>query len=240
MKKQFCICIALLLMLCFAAGAIAEQGYQVGETILFGAYEQDNDAADGKEPIEWIILNGNEDGSFTLISRYALDVQPYNTEYVEITWENSTLRTWLNEDFINAAFTSEEQEKILVTSIKNEDHPEMGTNGGNDTQDQVYLLSIDEACDYYSDEEVYSVFADNASRMCIPTAYAIAQSALVSTSATKDDTVTCWWWLRSIADYSGGAMFVNNIGIVTAGAGYGGNRVSNDNYCVRPVIRILP
>lgn len=240
MKKQFCICMALLLTLCFAASAIAEEEYKAGDTVVFGAYEQDNDDANGKEAIEWIVLNVNEDGSFTLISRYGLDVQPYNAEYVAITWENSTLRAWLNEDFADAAFTQEEQEKLLVTTVKNEDHPEMGTDGGSDTQDKVYLLSINEACDYYSDEEVYSIFTDNASRMCVPTAYAIAQGAFTSGNAPNGGTLSCWWWLRSIGGYSGGAMFVNNIGIVTAGAGFGGNRVNNDNYCVRPVIHIMP
>ena len=241
MKKGLTAILSLVLLLCMAVSASAfAEPYQTGDTILLGSYEQDNDTADGAEPIEWIVLDTGEDGSLTLLSKYALDVKPYNASYVAITWENSTLRAWLNEDFLNTAFTVDEQEKLLPSTVKNEDHPESGTEGGNDTQDRVYLLSIDEACDYYSAKEVYSIFTDNASRMCVPTAYAIAQGALVSASATNDDSVTCWWWLRSIADYSGGAMFVNNIGIVTAGAGYGGNRVSNDMYCIRPVIRILP
>ena len=54
-----------------------------------------------------------------LISRYALDVKPYNTQRVDITWEQCTLRAWLNNDFINTAFTTDEQAAILLTNVDN-------------------------------------------------------------------------------------------------------------------------
>ncbi|MBP3696995.1 MAG: hypothetical protein J6J45_05560, partial [Clostridia bacterium] len=68
---------------------------QVGDYITFGSYEQDNDLSNGKEPIEWLVLD-KQDGKVLVISKYALDAKPYNDEYVDVTWETCTLRSWLN------------------------------------------------------------------------------------------------------------------------------------------------
>lgn len=67
--------------------------------IKFGHYEQDNDASNGKEAIEWEVL-GYEDGELLLISRYILDAVPYNYEWTDVTWETCALRKWLNDDFL--------------------------------------------------------------------------------------------------------------------------------------------
>ena len=84
-------------------------------TILtFGKYEQDNNPDNGPEEIEWIVLE-EHDGNLLLLSRYGLDAVPYNDEGAETTWEESTLRSWMNSDFLETAFTPEEQSAILVT-----------------------------------------------------------------------------------------------------------------------------
>ena len=83
-----------------------------------------------------------------LLSRYGLDAQPYNTEDTAITWEKSTLRTWLSGTFIDKAFTSAEQSAILETNVDNgsgQGYSKWNTNGGNNTQDKVFLLSYAEA-----------------------------------------------------------------------------------------------
>ena len=53
--------------------------YAVGNTVVFGNYEQDNDTSNGKEPIEWIIISEENDRRL-LVSKYILDVQPFNTD----------------------------------------------------------------------------------------------------------------------------------------------------------------
>ena len=76
-----------------------------GEIILFGKYEQDGDDSNGAEDIEWLVLKTEPDQNRILvISRYSLDVQPYNREFASVTWENCSLRKWLNRDFFNTAF----------------------------------------------------------------------------------------------------------------------------------------
>ena len=141
MKKLISLCLTLILALT-AVSALAEAdnplaGNRVGDIVTFGNYEQDNNTANGKEPIEWIILDKREDGSLVLMSKYALDSKQYNTQDTSVTWETCTLRKWLNEDFYNAAFSTQEQAKIVPVTIENEDNPDYGTTGGKATQDSI-------------------------------------------------------------------------------------------------------
>ena len=74
---------------------------KIGSHVVFGKYEQDDDASNGKEPIEWIVLAKEKDRAL-LISKYGLAAQQYNTEWTDETWETCSLRKWLNETFLNA------------------------------------------------------------------------------------------------------------------------------------------
>ena len=106
-----------------------------GTMVSLGTYEQDGDKTNGQEPIEWLVVDRNEDGSaYLLISRYILDWLPYHSTNAAATWQNATLRTWLNQDFFQAAFAADEQEKILLTSLA-----EAGTS------DRVFVPG-EEAC----------------------------------------------------------------------------------------------
>ena len=90
------------------------------ETVLFGSYEQDGDAANGKEPIEWLVLAQDGDKAL-LLSKYALDHQSFMPFYEPVTepftWESCSLRQWLNSTFLNAAFSAEEQSRLLTTTV---------------------------------------------------------------------------------------------------------------------------
>lgn len=86
----------------------------VGDTIVFGSYEQDNDTSNGKENIEWLVL-AKKDNRLLVTSQYALDCQQYNTSYTSVTWESCTLRKWLNADFFNAAFS--DGEKVMIPTV---------------------------------------------------------------------------------------------------------------------------
>ena len=88
--------------------------------IEFGSYPY---VADGtKKPIKWIILK-KEKNKALLLSAFGIDAKPYNEEYEDVTWETCTLRKWLNEDFLDAAFTEEEKKRICLTKVKNPDNP---------------------------------------------------------------------------------------------------------------------
>ena len=118
------------------------------EYITFGSYEQDGDLSNGPEPIEWEVLSV-EDGRMLVVSRYILDCQQYNSTRTDVTWETCSLREWLNGEFYNTAFTAEEQDRIVASTITNSDNPENGNDGGNDTVDNVFCLSVEEVLQYY-------------------------------------------------------------------------------------------
>lgn len=82
---------------------------QIGDFIFFGEYEQDNDIDNGREDIEWLVLDKVEN-KILVVSKMGLDAKPYNDENKKVTWENCTLRTWLNEDFLNEAFDEKEHD----------------------------------------------------------------------------------------------------------------------------------
>ena len=193
----------------------------VGDIVLFGSYEQDNDTSNGKEKIEWIVLDV-QDGKALLISRYALDCQPYNTHYTGITWEKCTLRPWLNDEFLNVAFSAEEQEQIQLSKVTADKNPSNRTNPGNDTTDQVFLLSINEVDQYF--------FSDSA-RQCNPTAYAGAQGCYED----SENGNCCWWWLRSPGLIAHFAADVYTDGSVE----YSGLNVNYDYVGVRPALWVI-
>lgn len=154
---------------------------EVGDVITFGSYEQDDNTSNGKEAIEWIVL-ARENDRVLVVSKYCLDTKPYNEVTTDVTWETCSLRTWLNTEFYNEAFTSEEQSKIITTTVSADKNPEYNTNPGNDTQDKVFLLSI---------VEVKMYFKIRADRVAKPTKYAENKGVYVC------DDGSCYWWLRS-------------------------------------------
>ncbi len=215
--------------------------------ITFGHYEQDNDNTNGKEPIQWRILDINDEGHILIISEKVLDVKKYNTTKIDITWEKSTIRSWLNgyassyntvgtdftsSNFINKAFTAEEQAKIAALTVPAHTTPNYSTSPGNATTDKIFLLSIVEANNY---------FADNAARQADATRYAVKQGVSVkgSESGTYSSDGTCadvhcyaLWLLRSPGDYADHAAHVLGDGSV---CNYGDN-VFYGSKGVRPAL----
>ena len=91
---------------------------EVGDTIKFGSYEQDNNLSDGKEPIEWIVIK-KDNNKLWLISKYCLDAKPFDNSFNSsiIHWYSCSLQNWLNNDFFNTAFDNTEQSVVLDTEL---------------------------------------------------------------------------------------------------------------------------
>lgn len=150
--------------------------------IRFGSYDQDGKA--GAEPIEWIVLSrsGNR---VLVISRYCFMTGVYSTAYnpkieppTPAVWSSSRARSFLNGSFLSQAFTAQEQANILMTTIKTPANPSTKQSGGPDTNDRVFLLSIQEVQQYMSAAQVKT------------TATATAKNAYVENGEV-------FWWLRS-------------------------------------------
>ena len=227
--------------------------YKVGDIIKFGHYEQDGNTANGKEEIEWQVLKVESD-RVLVVSKYCLDCKPYNTEYTDVTWETCTLRKWLNNDFKNAAFTSAEQAKIPTVNIANKNNPKWGTAGGNNTNDQIFCLSLEEMESYFGSYSWYDseyMYGYNQNLICDATQYAINNGAYVYTITESDynsylkdkgyssDVIGrrgAWWWLRSPGGISSCACFVGSYG--SAGADCLIDVVYDDS-AVRPALYFL-
>ncbi len=85
------------------------------------------------ERIKWRVLD-NDGSSLFLVADYGLDCKNYNEDcfpVVPYTWENCTLRNWLNSDFYRTAFSSEEQKAIIKQSISNKDNSDYKSSLGN-------------------------------------------------------------------------------------------------------------
>lgn len=144
----------------------------IGEYVKFGEYEQDNNLENGKEEIEWLVLD-KKDNKIWLISKYALDKQPYNNSSTNVTWENCSLRRWLNNEFSSNAFSKYHLEKIQTSHVTADINPaiirhpdtslsHMGITPGNNTEDKIFLLSGKEAEDLLPAEKMQAFMTEYA------------------------------------------------------------------------------
>ena len=204
------------------AGVIALQAkFMVGNYVDFGGYPQTQNGND-KTPIEWLVLESDGETAL-LISRYALDCKPYNEEFEDTTWEQCTLRGWLNSEFFNKSFSTEEKQYILQSDVSADKNPEYSTNPGNATKDNVFLLSIVEANKYFKSDDA---------RKCAPTDYAIQQGADTSDIYKVEGRRACWWWLRSPGYFSSLAAYVDSGGSIL------NDLVDYSSNAVRPCVRV--
>ncbi len=177
----------------------ASETIKAGDIIRFGHYEQDNNSKNGKEEIEWIVLETDrKNNKALLLSKYGLYAKSYNSKNRSITWEKCTLRSWLNESFLLSAFSAKEQDAILTTKVLNGSsarYQPWDTKGGDNTKDKIFLLSYTEAKLYLG---ISTTTSSGIDARVSPTAYAIARGAETSDDyQTADKKAACWWWLRS-------------------------------------------
>lgn len=218
------------------------------DNVYFGTYRQSSDGRGGYniDPVKWRVL-ANANGQLFLLADQNLDVFQYHTEKESVTWERSTMRSWLNgygassnaggdngtdytsDNFLGSAFSDKEQAAIVETTVVNDDNKDedIGTNGegGNDTTDRIFLLSLAEVYNrsYFPD---YRLFSTN-------TAYVAGGGKLDSGmyGVDKND----WWWLRSPGFDNTRAAFIEwEDGSPVAD----GNPVDNKTTAVRPAFKL--
>ena len=163
---------------------------EVGDLIYWGSYEQDDDTAN-KEDIRWEVLEKTDD-KVLVLSEKVLDAQTYQiaSEVFEFNdWEDSYVRWWLNNAFINEAFSDFEKQSILTSKISTD---------GKETKDKIFLLNIDEAKEY--------IAKDSLNEVCYATEY--AQRKLLT--GYQDAT----WWLRGKGETGNAAVYVDYAGTV--------------------------
>jgi len=218
MARRLLTALLAMVLLCGVLTAQAEDKLApyktVGSIVTFGRYEQDNQTENGPEAIEWIVLDVEGDKAL-LLSKYGLEPIQYHKKYVRITWENCTLRSWLNDTFLNTAFTPEEQTAVLLTEVDNSPAQCYGkwtTPSGNNTQDRVFLLSYAEANKYF--DATWENGANEKSRAAM-TPYAVARHAWTKREfQTEDGQDAGRWWLRSPGRHPNRAAYIYCSGVL--------------------------
>lgn len=200
------------------------------------------------EPIMWRVLkvSGN---TALVVADVALDNQRYNANETSVTWETSSIRSWLNgygaasnesgtdfvgKGFVNIAFSSDERSAILQSNVINADNAEYRTSGGNNTSDKIFLLS---EADTYGSGGVSHGFASGSStrdeaRCCKSTDYTRAMGAFTVGSGAYEGN--CYWWLRSPGEDDRCAVSVECVGHVVRDGDY----VDYDRIAVRPAFNL--
>lgn len=123
-----------------------------------------------EEPINWIVLEKNNESAL-MISTYYLTSKIANNkdegarqEYS--CWSNSTLRRWLNYQFIKEAFYAEEEECLLENEISTDEYDTINYDGWSaskitvQTTDKVYIPSSNDV-EHYAINPTSSVSNQN-------------------------------------------------------------------------------
>lgn len=190
------------------------QNAKSGEIITFGTYQQTADGLD-RTPIKWRVLK-NSGTELFILSEYILDCKRYHGESVDIkwrdcmdiTWHGCDLRRWLNNEFYNTAFNTDEKELIKVT------HCTDNGEGTPNTEDKVFLLSVNEI------KNLSDIHGKDL-RRAAGTDFAKARkndgcNLYVYDKTNKDnytirngEEVGCsWWWLRTQGNKPSRAFFI--------------------------------
>ena len=195
--------------------------YRKGELVCFGSYPQEDATGELKDLIVWRVLHVTT-SKMLIISENVLDCKPFSKIPVNVLdvlgkystgtdWENSDLRKWMNNDFVNTAFNESDRSIILERA---------NTSGRDESEicyDNAFCLSLSEV-------NTYLKFAEE--RKAKTTPYAKAKGAYRSPKGNS------WWWLRSPGDNPNFAAGVDAEGSVFAF----GVDVSSGRYGVRPAM----
>ena len=146
--------------------AQAQSEINIGDSIEFGRYEQNNDLTDGLEPIVWTVI-AIQDGKAMLLSDYALEVMAFDEDGKKAIWETCSLRAWMNGEFYETAFN--ENEKARVVQMINTNPVRHNGLFGEETPDWAFVLSYEEIDRYLPELE---------QRRAQSTLYAKAKGAL--------------------------------------------------------------
>lgn len=232
-------------------GQVAEISQaKIGDIVYFGSCQPEE--TEGREQIAWYVLDQSETG-MTLLSVDILDGKTYQTNAKNAEWEESDLRTWLNGDFYEMAFSAEERAKIVETTVDNEK--------GAKTKDHVYLLSYSEFLSYFGVdvEELEHMDADTTEELDRKALYCLehldSRIYAQASSEAKANGLWTWeettteelqessgldfsdaedngsWWLRSSEGGCG-------IHVIDARGEIDGTQYADGIYGVRPVIQI--
>ena len=171
------------------------------------------------EPVGWQVLEQDARG-LLVVTCAVIAGAPFHGEDTTITWRSSELRRWLNEEFLETAFSAEERQRILLTPADNKPNFHYRTGDDEPTEDRIFLLSYDEAVRCFRDDEA---------RRARPTPYGEQHGAWAGIDGCS------WWWLRTNARLGECICRVRDLGSISVDG-----IVCTASGGVRPAMRIAP
>ena len=165
---------------------VALSDAEIGDVVEFGSYPQTSSSS--PQAIRWIVL-AVEDGRAFLLSEECLDAMAMYRSLPssgDATWADSLIRDWLNDDFLDDAFSESEQNSIFKTRT--------GYDGSESLDDQVFLLSADDV----------DLYLESSWRVANATTYAQSRGA-----SSFDDDGAANWWLRDSSTAGSSGSFLN-------------------------------
>ena len=225
----------------------------VGSVIPFGDFD-------------WLVLDVQDD-RMLIITKDIIAMRQYhpfdeinwdtfwnNPFMLSITWAESDIRQYLNDEFINR-FSAEDMAQIIETTVVTNDNPWFGTAGGEDTTDRIFLLSLEEVLQYFGDsgqmghgptERPIPAYAPDLTigwEFGITDEYDEARVARVGAEAAahswRNEGDAVLWWLRSpgYRTYKAASVTSNGgLSVVGADVMVEGSDWSPANNGVRPAM----
>lgn len=198
---------------------------QVGDKISFGNFT-------------WVVLDIQDDKAL-IITEYIIEHRPYHDAYVETTWADCAMRKYLNGEFYDT-FDSKDQVRICSTINHNPDNQWYGTNGGVDTKDNIFLLSMEEiVCKYFGDSSD-KLYNPRKNQRYWFERKDQNNSKRVAKLLSKKEQIW-WWWTRTPGRVGVKAVYIHGDGNI----GIQGNNILKgniaDGFCtggVRPALWI--
>lgn len=196
------------------------------DVVRFGSYPQSDIDGNNTEPIEWIVLDKQENKAL-LLSKKIIDYEAYGDSvrnYIDgkrNLWKNSDIREWLNNDFFYKAFRANEQLMVLNTLLVN-NNEKSGILNEESTEDKVFLLSADEAKQYFAPLQTeYRVYNGDNDVECLYSDKLKAEYTNYVTNRFESNDKSCDWWLRTPEFYNNfsgdtllGASYIDYDGII--------------------------
>lgn len=159
----------------------------IGTLVKVGKIEQDGKTDNGADDISWYII-AKSDTQAILLSQYALALMPFDESGKAVSYEQSTIRKYLNDTFYNSVFTDEEKARIVSTKI---------TQENSESDNNVFLLT----------SEMYTQYITTSTMKTVKATVAVMPNSTYSARST-------YWWTSSVSGDK--ALSVSTSGAVYA------------------------
>ncbi|MDF2822404.1 MAG: hypothetical protein K0R15_2852 [Clostridiales bacterium] len=179
---------------------------EIGDKLIFGEYE-------------WRILDIKDD-KVLILTEEIIELRDYHNKSIDITWKDCELRRYLNGEFYDN-FSENDRERIIETINTNPGNLWYKADGGEDTIDKIFILSMDDV--------VRTYFGDSSRLLDYPSKNQRYWFQRKDENNIKRRAAFLnspwWWWVRTPGKNNRVAVYIHGDGNI----GIQGNGVSKRN-----------